>query len=130
MKGLPLFFEAFKSQVQNKLDAIVAVVHFMMIDADFVCVGIGDEVCTIFHNALSLSDFILIFYKLFDFLQFTQSDAAGGSEILPSGWNSNPNAYSLKYRSRSDSLKVLLKGIVVGELFIVSAAVSLFQVLV
>ena len=65
------------------------------------------------------------------FLQFTESDAAsGGPEELPAQWNSNAQTYSLKYRSRNGSLKVLIKGIVVGEIFIVSAAVRLLSIFV
>ena len=44
MKGFQLFYSTLKSELHHKLDAIVAVVHFMMIDADFICVGVGDEV--------------------------------------------------------------------------------------
>lgn len=99
MKGFQLFFEAFKSQLTSKLDAVLATVHFMLVEEDFLCVGVGE--------------------------QFEEGDADLGTEELPTGWNANNNVYSLKYRSRNaDKLKLLLKGIVVGDNFIVSAVVS------
>jgi len=96
MKGFQIYFEAIKSQLQSKLDVVVSVIHFMLVNDDFLCVGTGEE--------------------------FEEADASGGSELLPTGWNSNQTFYTLKYRSRkADKLQLLFKGIVAGDVFIASA---------
>jgi len=44
MKGFQIFFEAIKGQLQSQLDLVVSVIHFMLVNDDFLCVGIGEEV--------------------------------------------------------------------------------------
>lgn len=43
--------------------------------------------------------------------------------MLPAGWKAENGVYSLKYRSRDGSLKLLFKGILAGDHFIISAVV-------
>lgn len=96
MKGFEIFFESIKSQLGSKLDVITSVIHFMLVNDDFVCLGVGEEI--------------------------TESDKNnGGSELLPTNWNQNQSVYSLKYHSvKPDKLNLLLKGVVAGDRFIIS----------
>ncbi|KAF7494415.1 Proteasome inhibitor PI31 subunit [Sarcoptes scabiei] len=75
MKGFETFFEIIKSQLKTNLDLIVSVIHWSLIqDLDFKCLCIGDEFKAELENNK-------------------------GSELLPNGWNTSPEAYKFIYRS-------------------------------
>lgn len=119
LKGFQMAFEYTKAELRNKYDLIVFTAHFALLQEDFLCVGVGDEVREwLFCNLTNSDNFSFCW-------QFTADDEKKpGSEMLPAGWKTENGVYSLKYRSSDDRLKLLFKGILAGEHFIISAVVS------
>lgn len=44
LKGFQMAFEYTKAELRNKYDLIVFTAHFALLQEDFLCVGVGDEV--------------------------------------------------------------------------------------
>lgn len=44
LKGFQMVFEGGKAELRNKYDLIVFTAHFALVQDDFLCVGVGDEV--------------------------------------------------------------------------------------
>ena len=46
MRGFEIFFESLKSQFHSKLDVIISLAHFLMLE-DHLCTGVGENVCVV-----------------------------------------------------------------------------------
>lgn len=117
MRGFEIFFESIKSQLKQKNDLVVALVHFMLINEhDFICVGWGEDV--------SFSRWFTYFTSYF-LLQFPENESLSSSELLPVGWNDH-SVYTIRYVSRKQGEKtnLLLKCLNAANLFIVTLVVS------
>ncbi|XP_068598656.1 proteasome inhibitor PI31 subunit [Brachionichthys hirsutus] len=90
MAGLEVLYACVAENVSCPHDAVVCFVHWNMIKSGFRCLGSGDE---------SLS-----------------SDKM--SELLPTGWSSNKDVYSLRYKATGDEALLLLKAIAVQSTLI------------
>lgn len=81
IRGLELLYNLERNNLKSKEDCIVAVCHCLLINDNFECVGAGDE----------------------------WSETRTKTELLPSSWNANQNVYSLRYISKDQNSRILLK---------------------
>lgn len=81
IRGLELLFNLEKQNLKSKEDCIVAVCHCLLINDNFQCAGVGDVWPETFST----------------------------TELLPSSWNANPHVYSLRYISKDQISRILLK---------------------
>ena len=56
--GLEVFFETVERELSSPEDAVVALIHWLMINNDFVCIGNGETV-----EYFSIHKYILILYR-------------------------------------------------------------------
>ncbi|XP_046734716.1 proteasome inhibitor PI31 subunit isoform X3 [Diprion similis] len=68
--GFELLYKSVENQINKKDDVLITLVHWYFVKTGFRCIGTGDT------KTLNPSDI--------------------GSELLPNGWNQNPN-YALRY---------------------------------
>ncbi|XP_037108518.1 proteasome inhibitor PI31 subunit [Syngnathus acus] len=87
MAGLELLYSCCGDAISCPQDAVVCFVHWEVVKSGYKCLGSGDE-------ALS-------------------SDKK--SELLPSGWSSNKEIYTLRYASEPGDAQLLLKALVVDS---------------
>ncbi|XP_022235256.1 proteasome inhibitor PI31 subunit-like [Limulus polyphemus] len=99
LPGLEILHHQVSSSLTSKEDALVSVIHWMLISGGMKCLGIGDE---------------------------WPSDEGSASELLPPNWNSNQEAYLLRYKNKSGVGSFLLKVVKVGPSILVNVVVSLF----
>lgn len=90
MAGLEVLYTCVAEQVGCPQDAVICFVHWEMIKNGFRCVGSGDEP--------------------------RSSDRK--SELLPAGWSSNKELYSLRYTSTDSDTQLVLKAITVDSTLI------------
>ncbi|XP_056130317.1 proteasome inhibitor PI31 subunit [Lampris incognitus] len=90
MAGLEVLYCCVAGSLTCAQDAAVCLVHWEIIKSGYKCVGSGDE----------------------------PSNSDKKSELLPAGWNSNKELYTLRYRSNDDNGHFLLKAITVDSALI------------
>lgn len=92
--GLELLFNSIKSQIKTSQDALIAVLHWELISKGFKCLGNGEE--------------------------SSDTSTEQGSESLPTGWNSSPSFYAMRYSSKAEKDAVyILKVIQIEDDFLV-----------
>lgn len=69
--GWDLLYKVTEPQIRNDQDVLICLIHWKLIHQGFRCVGVGEDT--------------------------TQPNLDEQSELLPEGWNSTPNRYTLRY---------------------------------
>ena len=54
--GLEVFFASVESEIKSPEDALVALIHWMMISNNYICVGVGETVSCFFFTLNLYSD--------------------------------------------------------------------------
>jgi len=90
--GLEWFHRIVSRDLRSKNDALISLLHSLLISKRFNCVGIGEQPNT--------------------------SDRR--SELLPDGWNDDQSVYTLRYVNEADGKIYLLKAVAVDNTVIVS----------
>jgi len=83
IKGLEALFCSNQKELKSKEDCVVAALHCILINADLLCVGIGEV--------------------------FLDNDSDSATELLPEKWNDNQDVYCLRYRDQDLKQCFLLK---------------------
>lgn len=91
--GLQLLFASVAKEITVPQDALICFVHWELVSQGYGCLGAGDK---------------------------PASDETK-SELLPTGWNTNKELYTLRYRSADDTSEILLKAIMVESSIIINA---------
>lgn len=89
IKGLEALFSACKDVFKAREDCVVAAIHCMLINADLLCVGIGET--------------------------FSNDDSDSASELLPDNWNGDLEVYCLRYMDQDFKECYLLKIVKAGR---------------
>jgi len=84
--GLETLFAVSKNDLKTPEDVLVLFVHWTLHKEGFRCTGVGEE----------------------------NVSGGEGSELLPGGWNSTPQVYTLNYKDDKDS-KMVLKAVKIGD---------------
>ncbi|XP_019900072.1 proteasome inhibitor PI31 subunit isoform X1 [Esox lucius] len=87
MAGLELLYSCVAGSICCPQDAVVCFVHWEIIKRGYKCLGSGDEI----------------------------RNGDKKSELLPTGWNSSKELYTLRYKSNDDKSDVLVKAITVDS---------------
>ncbi|CAG0888018.1 unnamed protein product [Darwinula stevensoni] len=74
--GLELLYNNYKQDIRGKIDAAVCFIHWKLISAGFLCIGLGEDV--------------------------TVPPDSQKSESLPSGWHEGGESFSLRYLLEDD----------------------------
>jgi len=82
IRGLELLFNLEKTNLKSREDCVVAAIHCLLINENVQCVGIGDK--------------------------WPESNSST-TELLPKDWNSNQDVYSLRYTTKDNKSRFLLK---------------------
>ncbi|XP_076349927.1 proteasome inhibitor PI31 subunit-like [Tachypleus tridentatus] len=93
LPGFEILHHQVSSSLTSKEDALVSVIHWILISDGMKCHGIGDE---------------------------WPSHEDNVSELLPPNWNSNQEVYLLRYRNKSRLGSFLLKVIKVGPSILIN----------
>lgn len=99
MAGLEVLYTCVSGSISCPQDAVVCFVHWEMIKSGYRCVGAGDEP--------------------------RSSDKK--SELLPAGWSSNKELYSLRYKASDSDNHILIKAISVDSSLIFNLLNSVTQ---
>jgi len=84
--GLETLFAASKNDLKTPEDVLVLFIHWNLHKEGFRCTGVGEE----------------------------STSGGEGSELLPGGWNSTSEVYTLNYKDDKDS-KMVLKAVKIGD---------------
>ncbi|XP_023651279.1 proteasome inhibitor PI31 subunit [Paramormyrops kingsleyae] len=90
MAGLELLFSSIVGRITSPEDVLVSFVHWEIVRNGYKCLGTGDQP------------------------QSTDKK----SELLPQGWNSNKELYTLRYQSANGQSQLLVKAITVDSTLI------------
>jgi len=93
--GLELMWNQLKNDMVSMNDALIATVHAILLSHGFKCLGTGDKFTSM-------------------------DDAAAGSEVLPSHWNRDQQAYVLRYKAGAEKKRLVLKAIPHGKTMLMS----------
>ncbi|XP_069507034.1 proteasome inhibitor PI31 subunit [Ambystoma mexicanum] len=91
--GLQLLFASVSNELTVPQDALICFVHWELVSKGYGCLGTGDK----------------------------PAPNETKSELLPSGWNTDKELYTLRYRSMDDTKEILLKAIMVESSMIINA---------
>ncbi|XP_077990046.1 proteasome inhibitor PI31 subunit-like [Glandiceps talaboti] len=94
MAGLELLYASISNQISSSNDAVVCYLHWCMINNGFKCIGCGEEIPD-------------------------NLDGLKKSELLPPGWNSSQDCYTLKYQPNDSDELHLLKAIPIDNTLLV-----------
>ncbi|XP_061486864.1 proteasome inhibitor PI31 subunit [Rhineura floridana] len=92
MAGLELLYSSVSPDITCPQDALVCYLHWKLITHNYRCLGAGDQ----------------------------PGANERKSEMLPAGWNTDKDLYTLRYRLKDDSHDLLLKGIMMDGSIIVN----------
>ncbi|MBN3320441.1 PSMF1 inhibitor, partial [Atractosteus spatula] len=90
MAGLELLYNSVVSSIACPQDALVCFVHWEIVRNGYKCLGVGDQ----------------------------PSSSDRQSELLPAGWNSSSELYTLRYQSGDSGKQLLLKAVTVDTTLI------------
>ncbi|XP_076123897.1 proteasome inhibitor PI31 subunit [Alosa pseudoharengus] len=90
MAGLEVLFSCVSGAITRPQDVVVCFVHWEFVQSGYKCLGTGDE----------------------------PRDGDRKSELLPAGWNTSGELYTLRYRSNDDKSNLLFKAITVDSTLI------------
>uniref|UniRef100_A0A6M2E5B3 Proteasome inhibitor PI31 subunit n=1 Tax=Amblyomma tuberculatum TaxID=48802 RepID=A0A6M2E5B3_9ACAR len=90
--GLELLYKACKDSFKSKSDALVLLVHYLLVRSGKRCQGTGED----------------------------WSKSPKSTELLPDGWNDNQAVYTLRYASIQGSERYVLKVIPSGSFLLVN----------